>query len=586
MNAAALPFRLSSPDGQRLTWRAYLLLILLGLALFLPGLSTLPPVDRDEPRYTQASKQMIETGNYADIRFMRETRYKKPVGIYWLQSASAQLLGKPPYDVIWPYRLPSVLAGILTLCLLAWGVSCLSGATTGLLSAVIFASCFQLVFESHIAKTDAALLACSTGAQLILAQAYLGTISRRLAFLFWLLQAIGILIKGPIAPLVSGCTILALWLADGRQAAWLKQLRWVQGLALCASIVLPWVIWISLASQGKFLGESAGHDLLGKIFQGQDRGFLPPGYHTLLLVAWFLPQAVLILAGLRHGWRHRTASQHRFALAWIIPFWIFYELIATKLPHYVLPVYPALAWLAASAITQSDLPAPSRWWRFGVTAQATALIIAALGLMAAPLWLPELSLASCLLGAGAFVLAWHQARTFWAAPQRAALFGLGAAACLFISVFGLVLPATRSHWLSPNLADFYLEHRPCPLTSRLVTEGYNEPSLTFLSGTNTYFANNPARAAYWLMVDACTVVSVRDGEKEQAFLAALAVNGGRFEWIGSVSGFHYNGGGWQKHHFYRQPVSPPPLDLTMLEDFWTRRPEPLRLGIAAAPASP
>ncbi len=581
-----LPLRHSSLDAHSLTWRAYLLLLLLGLVLFLPGIAALPPLDRDEPRYTQASKQMLETGNYADIRFMRETRYKKPVGIYWLQSASARLFGEPPYDVIWPYRQPSVLAGILTLCLIAWGFSRLSGARTGLLAAFIFASCFQLVFESHIAKTDAALLACSTGAQLILAQAYTGRISARWAYLFWFLQAIGILIKGPIAPLVSGLTFLALWLADGRRAAWARQMRLLPGLALCAAIVLPWLIWIALASQGKFLAESAGHDLLGKIFQGQDRGFLPPGYHTLLLAVWFLPQATLVLAGLRHGWNNCTASRQRFALAWIIPFWLLYELIATKLPHYVLPVYPALAWLAASAAAQHDLPAPSQWWRLGVIAQATALIIAALGLMLAPWWLADLSVLAALLGAVAFVMAWHQARTFWSEPQHAALYGLGAAACLFIGCFGLVLPATRAYWLSPNLAQFYLAHRPCPLTSRLVTEGYNEPSLTFLSGTNTYFANNPARAAHWLAVDACTVVSVRSGAKEQAFLTALAVNGGRFEWIGSVSGFHYNGGGWQTHNFYRRPLSPPPLDLTMLTDFWTRRPEPLQLGIGSAPAAP
>lgn len=586
MNAAVLPFRLSNPDGKRLTALAYLLLVFLGLALFLPGLSTLPPLDRDEPRYTQASKQMIETGNYADIRFMRETRYKKPVGIYWLQSASAQLFGAPPYDVIWPYRLPSVLGGILTLCLLAWGFSHLSDARTGLLAALIFASCFQLIFESHIAKTDAALLACSTGAQLILAQAYLGRISARLAYLFWLLQGIGILIKGPIAPLVSGFTMLALWLVDGRRAAWLSQLRWARGLALCAAIVLPWLVWIGLASQGKFFGESAGHDLLGKIFQGQDRGFLPPGYHSLLLVVWFLPQAVLVLAGLRHGWRQRMTSQARFALAWIIPFWIFYELIATKLPHYVLPVYPAMAWLMALAATRSDLPVQNRWWRIGVFLQAGVLIAAGLSLMLAPWWLLDLSPVVALFGIVAFVMAWHQARTFWAAPYSAALYGLGAAVCLFIGCFGFVLPATRSYWLSPNIADFYLTHRPCPLTSRLVTEGYNEPSLTFLTGTNTYFANNPARAAHWLNVDSCTIVSVRDGSKEKAFLTALAINGGRFEWIGSVSGFHYNGGGWQKHHFYRQPLSAPPLDLAMLSDFWTRRPQPLSMSFATTSAAP
>ena len=67
-------------------WRPYALLALLCLALYLPGISALPVFDRDEARFAQATKQMLETGQYVDIRFQDEVRYKKPVGIYWLQA--------------------------------------------------------------------------------------------------------------------------------------------------------------------------------------------------------------------------------------------------------------------------------------------------------------------------------------------------------------------------------------------------------------------------------------------------------------------------------------------------------------------
>ncbi|MGO4816513.1 ArnT family glycosyltransferase, partial [Cupriavidus sp. 2MCAB6] len=69
-------------------WRACVFLLLLSLAAFLPGFTSLQPLDRDEPRFAQASKQMLETGDFVDIRFQQEARHKKPVGIYWLQSAA------------------------------------------------------------------------------------------------------------------------------------------------------------------------------------------------------------------------------------------------------------------------------------------------------------------------------------------------------------------------------------------------------------------------------------------------------------------------------------------------------------------
>src|SRR5262249_13146766 len=94
--------------------RAAALLVLVCLVAFLPGFFTIPPVDRDEARFAQATKQMLETGNFVDIHFQDETRYKKPVGIYWLQAGVVRIgeaLGPPrAHTRIWLYRFPSLLA--------------------------------------------------------------------------------------------------------------------------------------------------------------------------------------------------------------------------------------------------------------------------------------------------------------------------------------------------------------------------------------------------------------------------------------------------------------------------------------------
>ena len=104
--------------------RAVAFLILCGLLLFLPGFFNIPPIDRDEARFAQATKQMVETGDFVDIRFQDDVRYKKPVGIYWLQAAAvetASALGLPRAQLrIWLYRVPSLIGAIGAVLLTYW----------------------------------------------------------------------------------------------------------------------------------------------------------------------------------------------------------------------------------------------------------------------------------------------------------------------------------------------------------------------------------------------------------------------------------------------------------------------------------
>src|SRR6202049_935319 len=98
-------------------WRPYALLTALCLLLYLPGIAAIPPLDRDEARFAQATRQMLESGDFVRIRFQDEARNKKPAGIYWLQSASVGLFSTPESTAIWPYRLPSLLSGALAVLL-------------------------------------------------------------------------------------------------------------------------------------------------------------------------------------------------------------------------------------------------------------------------------------------------------------------------------------------------------------------------------------------------------------------------------------------------------------------------------------
>ncbi len=145
--------------------RAYALLVALCLVCFLPGIVSLQPMDRDEPRFAQASKQMLETGDLIDIRFQEVARHKKPVGIYWAQAAvvgAAEAMGVPnARTTIGLYRIPRSSGAIGAVLLAYWSALAFLPRRGALLAAALFGACVVLSAEARLAKTDALLCACA-----------------------------------------------------------------------------------------------------------------------------------------------------------------------------------------------------------------------------------------------------------------------------------------------------------------------------------------------------------------------------------------------------------------------------------------
>src|SRR5579884_4029078 len=142
--------------------RAAALLVAFALVAFLPGFFQIPPIDRDEARFAQATKQMLESGQYVDIRFQDEVRYKKPVGIYWLQAGAVkavQALGvASARTTIWLYRLPSLLGAIGAVLLTYWTALAFVTRRSSLLAAGMMAASIIVGVEARFATTDAMLL--------------------------------------------------------------------------------------------------------------------------------------------------------------------------------------------------------------------------------------------------------------------------------------------------------------------------------------------------------------------------------------------------------------------------------------------
>ena len=485
-----------------LTARPRLMLVLFCLACWLPGLFTLPPTDRDESRFTQATRQMLQTGDFVRIMNGDVPRNRKPIGIHWLQApfaAAARTAGLATENPVWPYRLPSLLGGIAAvLATYSLGLSLSGRRRAAFAAAAMLAGCTILTFEAHIAKTDAALLGATTIAMAVLARAFMTVpLSRRSCVLFWVALGAGILIKGPITPMVAALTAVCASVAV-RDWRWLGRLRPAWGVPLLLAAVTPWFVAIGIATHGAFFADAVGGDLGRKLAGGEDghRGF--PGYHAMMLPLLVFPNTVPVLSGLFAAWRQRRDRAVIFLLCWLLPSWLVFEAVPTKLPHYTLPLYPALMLLGAVWLTGAARTVSRALVR---TIPAVLVAVAAIGIGAgaaaipimlhAPWWLGLPALV-CVLGAGWFAAGATNAHRL--APA------LVAAAAFFACLNGLELPNMPALWIAPRVQAALARYWPgdTPTGAGFAAAGFAEPSLMFLTGTRTALLPDGSSAAEFL----------------------------------------------------------------------------------------
>jgi len=545
--------------------RASLLLLLFSLLMFLPGLLQMPPIDRDEARFAQASKQMVETGDYVDIHYLNEVRYKKPVGIYWLQAGvvkAARAAGVPDaLSTIWLYRMPSLFGAIGAVLLTYWTALAFVTRRGAVLAALLMAGSILLGVEARLAKTDAVLLLTILAAIGALARTYMTYQPNRkdgegdglvLPAIFWTALAGGFLIKGPVILLFVGLTALTLAIAD-RSLQWLKPLRPAGGAIWFLVLVLPWFIAIVFRSGGGFFAGSVGHDMLAKVASGQESHGAPPGLYLLLFWFTFWPGAMLAPVAAPAVWKARREKGVRFLLAWLVPSWIVFELVATKLPHYVLPTYPAVAVLIAVVMERGTLSRrfflelTTLWWLLVPLLAAGAAIA---GLI---MFNVEIGVLAWPFAAGAVIfgfLAWRLYRTDGA--ERSLLRTLVAAFLFALTVYGMAMPSLTRVFPSVMLADA-LKAADCrrPVAA---AAGYHEPSLAFLAGTSTVLTNG-AGAADFLVQGGCRFALVEARADVEFRKRAQAIRL-RYSTTRRVEGFNYSNGRVVTINVYRAETTP------------------------------
>lgn len=528
-------------------WRAAAVAAFVAFLAGLPGLFAVPPLDRDESRFAQATAQMLETRDFVVIRFQDQPRFKKPVGIHWLQAASVSLTSAAEDRAIWAYRLPSLLGAMLAAAACAWGAAAFFGGPAGMIAGGVLGATLLLSTEAFIAKTDAVLCGLTTLALAALARHYAaakgaapspGVVTR---VLFWIGLAGGTLVKGPVGLMVVALTMLALFAVD-RKAAWMRGLGWGWGLILFIAIVGPWAGAVTVATDGGFWSTAIAGDLAPKLAGGQETHGAPPGYHTLLAPILAFPSTLLIPAALALGWRRRNEPGVRFALCWLIPTWIAFEAAPTKLVHYTLPAYGALAWLIAAAALSPVRPL-ARW-----SGAALGLVVG-LALAGGAAYLQKeygdpSDLPATVLTAGLFAATGIAGAVLLIrqTPERALLVGGALGVAAHAALAAALIPRLEPLWVSREAAEAVAEARLLPrqgiAPAPVAVAGYAEPSLVFALGTPTGLGDAP-EAAEAIADGRPAIVEAREA---RAFAGALKARGAAAREVARVTGLDYSNG--------------------------------------------
>jgi 4-amino-4-deoxy-L-arabinose transferase-like glycosyltransferase len=398
--------------------------------------------------------------------------------------------------------------------------------------------------EARLAKTDAMLLLTVVAAMGALARVYLswqrGEDPEHPPWthpaIFWTALAGGILLKGPLILMFVGLAIITVAILD-RSAAWLWRLRPVWGLMWMLVLVLPWFVAIFLRAGDTFFADSIGGDMLSKLAAQESHG-APPGTYLLLFWITFWPGAPLAGMAAPAIWRARREPAVQFLLAWLIPSWIVFEAVLTKLPHYVLPLYPAIAILTIGALerrvlSRSWLRRGAAWW-FLVPALASVIaVVAAIMLTRQPVFLAWPFIAGALIFG---LFAW------WLYDDNRAelslLNAVVAAMFLATSVYGLVIPAVTPLFPSAEVARA-LRNVVC-VGPKAAAAGFHEPSLVFMTGTSTLLTDGSG-AADFLRQGSCRFALVEQ-RSERGFAQRAEAIGLRYNVAKRIEGYNISQG--------------------------------------------
>lgn len=505
------------------------LLVALAFLLLLPGNNTLPLIDRDEPRFARATQEMIDRGEWAVPYFNSDPamdnearwravlagaspeavgyRFDKPILIYWLMRPFYMLFGVNEFSA----RLPSVICSAL----LVW-LTFLIGArwfsvTAGFTAGLGLLTCLQMLIHGRLAVADMPMVLCVLAAhyamfELLREESPGGR--RRWFWLFYGALGIGFLAKGPVAVITPVLTLLIHRFVFWRQPQPWRRLQLAWGIPLVLAIIAAWGIPALVRTHGLFWRIGIGEHIVARgheSFQGHGSWalhyYLVSGLISLFPWIAFAGDSV---RAVRRGWNERNA----FLLSWAVGTYVLFTCYLTKLPHYVLPAFPALLLMLGQAFEPGV--AQTRWtrlWFWTVNVLLLAVGGAVLGVaLGEKFEAPFVGLQCVLFGAAGVVFSLVLLGLFWRAGRRLVsmlpLFGLIIGTMVISVGLRQITPATQ-------LQAFFQQ---MPRDTKCGCLDFGEPSLIFYAGRKWEMATDVNNLAAFLAKPGPRVVICQERE--------------------------------------------------------------------------
>jgi 4-amino-4-deoxy-L-arabinose transferase-like glycosyltransferase len=479
---------------------ASMVLLLLCLAVYLPGFVRLPAVDRTEAIYAETTRDMVARGDWSDPRYGSAVHQYRPIGTFWAQALSRSAAGEENARDIRVYRLPSLIFVTLAVLAVFWLGSLIIGAEAALIAAALFAVAPLTVLVSQLAIAEGLSLLPATIAMLTLAWFYvtagppvaseaLASHPRRfsargetwLALLFWTAVGAGMLINALLVPILIVSTLAALFAFD-RDFSWLKRLRPLFGVPIALAIAAPWLLVRAHQDGTPFAGLS-WPEFLAALGGAQDmklRAF--PGTFALALLLGFLPGTALLGVVFKRFWPARDQRLPSFLLAWVIGYLIYLEALSSKPGTYMVQtMFPALA-LAVASVVVSETGHGKRP-EGGLLVWPTALAAIPLAVFAAVYGFaneaPDI-VPAVLIAIIAALFIWSGRLIHEGLLRGWATIGVAALGLFAITLLGFVLPSIDKIWPSAELKRAVAA---CPAHD-IDLVGFREPSSRLLLGVS------------------------------------------------------------------------------------------------------
>lgn len=493
---------------------ASLVLLALTALAYWPGHLRLPPVDRTEVVYAESSREMLREGRLIDPRYAGERERHRPIGTFWLQMASAKLLGPTAQDRIATYRLPSLISATLAVLATYWLLQPVVGGIAAFLAAAFAGLSPIVALESQLAITEGIALGFAVVAQLALLRLYVappGEPTTRLALLLWGSLGLSITLNALAVPILVGASLLGLaaldrWMpvagaaapdaagqAIGHRIGWSRlQAGW--GVPLMLALGAAWPVCLVLAEGGWPYHGLSTREILGAIGGSQAMKFkAPPLSFTLAFVAGSLPFLLLLWPALRRLWVERARPVERVLLASIGGYLAYLELISSKPALYTVPVLmPAAAAAVALCLApgrerQVGLPPGFRGWPGWIAVVGWPVLVVALHR------LTETPLAPAAIAATGLIALLLALATWAATTRRVSVWVVSTLTgfALFLGyTFGFLLPGLDKGWATERIIEAVEPLRACA-KGPVVVAGYREPSAVFAFGAGNVTTRLP-----------------------------------------------------------------------------------------------